>query len=389
MPVNRIQVGGTVPSPDRQDFNLVAGTGISLTAADDSTNNVSKVTIAVSGAATETTLTATVSVLTPLVDANVAGPYAIAPLTATSIPIGSATVAPSFPGGISVGAGKSIAGGSGLTVSTSAGALTANGFGGINLQINGTTIADVGVSSAAAVSLAAGKNLTVTSGATALTGAVGGAAPLAVTGAIQTSGATGLLTVTGAASTAQTATTEINFVNLALNQSVQWATGSVTTQRCVLVQPPTITAVAASTFTNAATLAISGAPVQGTNATLTNTMALWVQGGAVNLGQATVSQATNINTGVTINGASGVITTQSASTGTRAAEAGFTVTNNAVLAGSSVIAKVVGYSGTMFTNGQPDVDVTAVAAGSFNIRVINRDATNALSGTMKIHFSVT
>lgn len=238
------------------------------------------------------------------------------------------------------------------------------------------------------LALAAAKTLTVPSGATSLTGAVGGAAPLSVTGAIQTSGATGLMTVTGAASTAQTLSTEINLVNVNLAQTVQWATGSLTTERAMLVQAPILAFVGASTVTNAATLAVSGAATAGANATITNNMALWVQAGAVNLGQATIGQATNVNTPVTINGASGVITTQTATTATRTAEAGFVVTNNAVLAGSAVIARVVAYSGTYATNGQPDVDVTAVAAGQFTCRVINRDATNALNGTMKIHFHV-
>lgn len=48
MAVNRIQVGGSAPSPDRQDFNLVAGSGITLTASDDATNSVSKATVAMS-----------------------------------------------------------------------------------------------------------------------------------------------------------------------------------------------------------------------------------------------------------------------------------------------------------------------------------------------------
>src|SRR4030095_16539005 len=43
---------------------------------------------------------------------------------------------------------------------------------------------------------------------------------------------------------------------------------------------------------------------------------------AFNFADATVSQTTNINTAVTINGASGVITTQTATTATRTAETG-------------------------------------------------------------------
>lgn len=53
MAVNRIQVGGSVPSPDRQDYNLVAGSGVTLTAADDSTNNVSKCTVSLGGSASD------------------------------------------------------------------------------------------------------------------------------------------------------------------------------------------------------------------------------------------------------------------------------------------------------------------------------------------------
>ncbi|MHB2015307.1 MAG: hypothetical protein ACYCW6_00005 [Candidatus Xenobia bacterium] len=111
-------------------------------------------------------------------------------------------------------------------------------------------------------------------------------------------------------------------------------------------------------------------------------------GGAVDIGDAAVSQATNINTGVTINAASGVITTQSASTAALTAETGFTVTDSAVGTASVVIARVTDYSGTLFTNGQPDIYVDTVAAGSFHVRVVNRDPTHALSGTMKIPFAV-
>jgi hypothetical protein len=110
--------------------------------------------------------------------------------------------------------------------------------------------------------------------------------------------------------------------------------------------------------------------------------------GSVNVGDATVAQATNVNTAVTINGASGVITTQSASTAAVSAEVGFTVTNSAVASTSVVLARVVAYSGTYHTNGQPDCEVTAVSGGSFNIRIVNRDTANALSGTMKLHFLV-
>lgn len=49
MPVDRIQVGGTNPSPDRQDFNLVAGTGVTIAQTDDTTAPASKATFSVNG----------------------------------------------------------------------------------------------------------------------------------------------------------------------------------------------------------------------------------------------------------------------------------------------------------------------------------------------------
>lgn len=121
-----------------------------------------------------------------------------------------------------------------------------------------------------------------------------------IAGAVNTGGACPLFTITGAASTAQTLSTEINFVNINLGQSVQWATGALTTQRCVLIQPPTLTAVGASTFTRVATFAISGPPVQGTNVTITkNPYALFIQAGDVCLAGSGSALATNAITGHT------------------------------------------------------------------------------------------
>lgn len=208
------------------------------------------------------------------------------------------------------------------------------------------------------------------------------------------SGVPYVLKVTGTADTGQTASTEKISVNFNMNRTVTWATGAITTQREVLFQAPAYAFAAASTITNAATVAISGSPSASTNATITNSMALWVQSGLarfdgpVSLGRATVSQGTNINTDVAINSASGVITTQAATTAAQAAETGFTVTNSAVVAGSVVVARVVTYAGTLMTNGIPDVFVDVVSAGSFHIRVMNIHGTNALNGTMKIHFAV-
>jgi hypothetical protein len=100
-------------------------------------------------------------------------------------------------------------------------------------------------------------------------------------------------------------------VDWALNRTVQFSTGALTTQRAFLVRAPTYGFVGASTITNAATLAISGAPVAGTNATLTNTHALWVQAGNSQFdGDVTHGDAKNIVFGSTTGTKIGTATTQ-------------------------------------------------------------------------------
>jgi len=54
------------------------------------------------------------------------------------------------------------------------------------------------------------------------------------------------------------------------------AAGAVTTQREYIFTAPTYAAASATTITTAATLAITGAPIAGTNVTLTNTFGLYI-----------------------------------------------------------------------------------------------------------------
>lgn len=93
-------------------------------------------------------------------------------------------------------------------------------------------------------------------------------------------GVPNVMTVVGGAHTNMTASTEVVGVDYNLSSTKQWATGAIATQRSFLIRAPTYAFVGASTITNAATLAITGAPIAGTNATLTNSVALWIQGGA-------------------------------------------------------------------------------------------------------------
>ena len=78
----------------------------------------------------------------------------------------------------------------------------------------------------------------------------------------------------GAAHTELTATTEYNDIYWVLARAVQFSTGAVATQRAIRIAAPTYSFVGASTITNAATVQIDGAPVAGTSATITNSIAL-------------------------------------------------------------------------------------------------------------------
>jgi hypothetical protein len=99
------------------------------------------------------------------------------------------------------------------------------------------------------------------------------------------------------------------------------------------------------------------------------------------------SQGTNITTAVATTTPAGVITTQSATAAAGAAHT-FNVTNSLVVATSNVRAYVVNYSGTITTNGLPNVIVDNRGTGSFDIIVFNGHGSNALSGTLAIGYEI-
>ena len=101
--------------------------------------------------------------------------------------------------------------------------------------------------------------------------------------ASDSAGALAALTVNPGTHTNNTASAEIVDVDFAMNRTVQWATGAIATQRSAIFRAPTLAFTGASTVTNAATVAITGGPIQGTNATITNSLALWVQSGGTQL----------------------------------------------------------------------------------------------------------
>ncbi len=111
---------------------------------------------------------------------------------------------------------------------------------------------------------------------------------------------------TGAAHTGMTASAEVIDANWNLARIVGHATGAITNQRSFVIQAPSHSFVGASTITNAATFAITGAPAAGTNATITNSYALWVQAGVsqfdgnIKLTQTVTTEAVTSDTTMTM-----------------------------------------------------------------------------------------
>lgn len=229
-----------------------------------------------------------------------------------------------------------------------------------------------------------GSDQTIT-GAKTFTGATAINAALTQAPSASASGNRTLLTLTQPADLARTASTEQSSVYLNLGATVTFATGALTNQRAVRIAAPTYAFAGASTITNASTVYISDAPAAGTNATLTNSYALFVDAGRVRFDGAVVqntypvlqvtgtiaSPVTTINTpaGVTVvaNGATSVTVTCAACTTTSIIHATIlnATTNNvsirAVIPGSgSFVVHVTGDPGVSTAV----IGVTIVQTGS-------------------------
>lgn len=89
----------------------------------------------------------------------------------------------------------------------------------------------------------------------------------------------------------------------------------------------------------------------------------------------------------TCNGMRGVATTASLTTAAVTA-ASYVINNNKALASSVVMCTILGYSGTLFTNGLPTVYSCVPGAGTITVNFANTHATNALAGTLAIGFHI-
>lgn len=97
----------------------------------------------------------------------------------------------------------------------------------------------------------------------------------------------------------------------------------------------------------------------------------------------TVTQLTDITTGVTLAGSVGTITTEDANAAAENSNS-FTVTNSTVVADSVVVLTLKSYAG----NGIPVLSTANVGAGVFDIVITNAHSSAALSAPLEISFVV-
>lgn len=143
-------------------------------------------------------------------------------------------------------------------IANSSGAWNINGAGGIRLQFNGTTRWDLGVTT----------SNVITEGW-----------PVAIIPAAQSGNVVPQLQVTSATMTTMTAGMDMNDVVLDPRSQHQWATGSVTINRSVIIYPTTVSFVGASTMQMGAQFDIEGPNLPGTNATIVTPLSVRVATG--------------------------------------------------------------------------------------------------------------
>lgn len=236
-------------------------------------------------------------------------------------------------------------------------------------------------------------------------------ANLAITQANASSGSNTMAIMTGGSHTNLTASTEVVDFDLALNQTKQHATGAIATQRAAVIRAPTYSFVGASTITTADTLAITGAPAAGTNATITTANALHVQGGQTELdgallaGGATAPAANtfsgNVLWGVTNNTAASAGQVGEVLTATTSTYTNYTTTATyqqvatlSITAGAwdiTCYGTVSGNAATLTTTGNAifalsttTASATGTTEGAGDIGYISEAGVNATSGKSSI-----
>lgn len=183
-----------------------------------------------------------------------------------------------------------------------------------------------------------------------------------------------------------TASTEYNAFWYNPPRTYTWAAGAITNQRFFYMRAPTIAFGGASTVTNAATVAISGAPIAGTNATISNAYALWVASGlsqfdgrinAVNSDASNPSVQAQNDTGTALRGISlsgyGAYLTSRSSIGANIAQTG-TLSGNTTAA-TALIKREHVLSG--FTSTGPVLQVEQATGTGNLLSLVNSGGTQA------------
>ena len=152
------------------------------------------------------------------------------------------------------------------------------------------------------------------------------------------------------------------FLNLA--RTVQFNTGALTTQRAVRIDAPTYAFVGASTLTDADTLAISGPPSGGTNATITEACGCVVESRALTNVTTAYGIKSISSTGAT-NNIAGIFKAGSA-TGLPLVVQGFTAQSANLTewrnSSNSVLASITATGGMSILSGQPVVSNKTLAS---------------------------
>src|SRR3990167_1070951 len=160
-----------------------------------------------------------------------------------------------------------------LIVNLAGGNLAPSANDGAALGISGTGWSDAFLASGAIIDFAAG-DVALTHASNNLSFAGGN---YNFTQPVFTSGSPVGLEFIGGAHTTLAASAEATDVTFNLARTVQFATGALPSQRAVVINAPTYGFAGPSTITNASTLAITGAPQQGANATIDETAGLLIQ----------------------------------------------------------------------------------------------------------------
>jgi len=93
----------------------------------------------------------------------------------------------------------------------------------------------------------------------------------------------GRMRIQPAAASGLTASTEVVDVLVDLAHTLTFLAGAITTERAIKITPPTYAFASSSTITTAVTLALTGPPVAGANATITNLFTLMLEAGNMSL----------------------------------------------------------------------------------------------------------